>query len=141
LPSVGSYSETTKLPDCLVDYFSFLLPKDILRKIGVHPNGLPRFATNFGMNRDVDGMALPRQIYFRAGKYDPYSVAGIALIAHELKHEQQWEKYGPLGFLRRYGFTQNNKLEDQAYAFGDWIEKDLRQGLSLKKAKPLPCKR
>src|SRR5258708_17520968 len=115
------------------------VPKETLRGIGVYPNGLPRFATNFAMSKDIDAMALPRGIYFRKGKYDPFSAAGIALIGHELVHEKQWEKYGPTGFLIRYGFTQNNNLETRAYEFQAWLENEINR--TLKKGKSLPCKR
>lgn len=41
-------------------------------------------------------------IYFAPGKYDPSSVEGIATIAHELTHSQQYKKYGRFRFRLRY---------------------------------------
>lgn len=84
-------------------------------------------------------MTTPMSIYFNPGQYDPYSAAGIALIGHELIHVKQWQKYGFFGFLGRYGFSKNNRLEKEAYAFGDWLEAKLRN--DVKQNKALPCKR
>lgn len=47
-------------------------------------------------------MTWGRDIYFAPGKYDPTTKEGLALIAHELVHVQQYGKHGKLGFAERY---------------------------------------
>jgi hypothetical protein len=41
-------------------------------------------------------------IFTKPRYYDPYSIPGLALLAHELKHVEQYEIGGMLRFLGRY---------------------------------------
>jgi len=36
-------------------------------------------------------------LYFKEGKYDPYSVQGLSDIGHELTHSQQYAQLGRCG--------------------------------------------
>ena len=42
------------------------------------------------------------RVFFRAGKFDESTPAGLALIAHESRHIGQYAEYGFVGFLARY---------------------------------------
>jgi hypothetical protein len=59
-------------------------------------------------------------IHFAPGKYDPTSASGIARIAHEITHAQQYSRYGKLRFRVKYlAFFFKNKTrrlsDDEAY--------------------------
>lgn len=41
-------------------------------------------------------------IFTKPQYYDPCSIQGLALLAHELKHVEQYRREGLLRFLRRY---------------------------------------
>lgn len=43
-------------------------------------------------------------IFTKRRYYDPRSIHGLALLAHELKHVEQYRREGPLRFLWRYLF-------------------------------------
>jgi len=71
-------------------------------------------------------------IYFKEGQYDPYSVEGIALIAHELVHYRQYVRFGnlpmKLGYLKsalRNGASRTNPYEKEAYDMQEEIYKKL----------------
>lgn len=51
----------------------------------------------------ADAMTFGRHVLFRAGRYDPVSARGLALIGHEAGHITQWSEFGIPGFLVRYG--------------------------------------
>lgn len=68
------------------------------------------------------------KIYFAPGHYDPNTVTGIASIAHELTHIQQYRKYGKLRFRLKYlVFFFKNKgkqMEDSEAYEGIPFEKE-----------------
>ncbi len=51
----------------------------------------------------VDAITLGSTIMMRPDRYER-AIEGeeAELIAHELVHVEQWRRYGPVGFLRRY---------------------------------------
>lgn len=47
-------------------------------------------------------MTFGRHVLFQAGRYDPATARGLALIAHEAGHISQWWDLGVPRFLARY---------------------------------------
>ncbi len=81
-------------------------------------------ATAMLQNPDVGAVTLIDIILFR----DTQSAEqDIALWAHELKHVQQYQEWGVLGFAQRY--TQDfNAVEAPAYAIQAEVRRSLRAG-------------
>lgn len=74
-------------------------------------------------------------IFTKPRYYDPYSIPGLALLAHELKHVEQYRREGLLRFLWRYithwlkvGYDlERHPYEKEAYAFQNLVEKRLKE--------------
>ena len=84
-------------------------------------------------------MTLAPFVFFGRDNYDPSSAASVALLAHELKHIEQYRKYGHLRFLARYlrdkarnGFrySRDLPLEVEPYALQAEVRQALRARLS-----------
>ncbi|MFQ5872852.1 MAG: DUF4157 domain-containing protein, partial [Dehalococcoidia bacterium] len=74
-------------------------------------------------------------IFLGRSLYDPSSLSSLALLAHELKHLEQYQRYGHLRFLIRYfwdlarnRFRYNRQLplEAEAYDLQDNVRDALR---------------
>jgi hypothetical protein len=74
-------------------------------------------------------------IFFRYGAYDGSSLSSLALLAHELKHIEQYRTHGHLRFLARYfwdlawsrfHYSRELPLEVEAYAVQAEVENRLR---------------
>lgn len=70
------------------------------------------------MPKKMDGLTTDKDnIYFRDGKYDPNTPDGLALLAHEVQHTQQYRNgMTYVGYLGNslLGY-RNNKYEKEAY--------------------------
>jgi len=74
-------------------------------------------------------------IFTQPQYYDPCSIQGLALLAHELKHVEQYETWGMLRFLWRYlkewlkvGYDlDRHPYEKEAYAFQERVKKRLKE--------------
>jgi hypothetical protein len=70
------------------------------------------------------------QLYFAPSCYDPYSVAGLALLGHELTHSLQYQTWGKWRFRASYsclwalGLLHYRSFE-QAYGY-NWFEVEAR---------------
>ena len=62
--------------------------------------GIPRYVIGEPL-----GFALGKTIYLRKGVFQPDTTDGLALLAHEIAHCQQYERLGMLGFLVRYAWA------------------------------------
>lgn len=70
------------------------------------------------LSKKMCAVVLGRNIYFRAGVYQPYHIASIELLAHELTHVEQF--LSGMTILKyvwasRRGYLQNS-YEIEAYA-------------------------
>lgn len=73
-------------------------------------------------------------IFIKPQYYDPCSIQGLALLAHELKHVEQYEIAGMLRFLWRYlrewlrvGYDlDRHPYEKEAYALEKRVQKRLK---------------
>lgn len=75
-------------------------------------------------------------VFLGRARYDPVSPRFLSLMAHEMKHIEQYRRYGLLPFLARYlwdlarhGFrySQRLPLEAEAYALQAEFEGQQRQ--------------
>jgi hypothetical protein len=80
-------------------------------------------------------MTISPFIFYGRRSYDASSLASVALLAHELKHVEQYRRYGHVMFLARYLFALAGArfhyspalpLEAEAYALEDEIRAKLR---------------
>ena len=62
--------------------------------------GIPRYVIGEPL-----GYVEGRTIYLRKGVFQPETTDGLALLAHEIAHCQQFERVGTLRFLLRYGWA------------------------------------
>ena len=110
--------------------YPFHLPPDVqrllaphfpgfdLRKIRVHLT-IPRHVRLFAVINPA-AYTAGNHIHFAPGAYDDASIAGIALIAHEVTHCLQYRKYGRVPFqllyLMHYLANKKRGMSDaQAY--------------------------
>lgn len=74
-------------------------------------------------------------IFTKLQYYDPCSIQGLALLAHELKHVEQYEIGGIFRFLWRYlrewlkvGYDlDRHPYEKEAYALQEQVKKRLKE--------------
>ena len=74
-------------------------------------------------------------IFTKPRYYDPCSIQGLALLAHELKHVEQYRREGLLRFLWKYlshwlkvGYDlERHPYEKEAYAFQMLVKKRLKE--------------
>lgn len=76
-------------------------------------------------------------VFFGGSTYDPADADSVALLAHELKHVEQYQRYGRAGFLiryfrdlagRRFRYSADLPLEREAYALQDDVARRLARG-------------
>lgn len=69
-------------------------------------------------------MTVASYIFFGRSRYDPARLASIALLAHEIKHVEQYQHYGHARFLllyvwhlarNRFRYSRDLPLEAEAY--------------------------
>ena len=79
-------------------------------------------------------MTVAPYVFYGKSSFDPSRVRSLALLAHELKHVEQYRERGHLGFLVKYltdkarnGFkySETLPLEQQAYELQREVEKKL----------------
>lgn len=75
-------------------------PELDLRRVAVRI-GVPWPVRVFGAVAPA-AFAGPRRLYFKAGHFDPETVVGLAIIAHELKHVEQYRRLGTVRFVVAY---------------------------------------
>jgi hypothetical protein len=117
----------------------FFIPKVDLDNADLHDDGKLPWWFN---KKDNDAVTVNNDIYVVPGVYDPSTVEGLALIAHELVHVGQYRT----GYLTRLkylleaarhgtGPTSKNKYEKPAYDKGD----EVQQALDALKKKGVKC--
>lgn len=119
-----------RLPPCAVrmlsrpEWFSDpgLFSRSRLAKAG----WLPRFLSHRRFTgTEIGAITLGHTIHFcKAELYTPHTLRGLALLAHELKHVEQFEREGMQRFYRQYlweyrkhGYSDEISLEAEAYQF------------------------
>ncbi|HET8674526.1 MAG TPA: DUF4157 domain-containing protein [Blastocatellia bacterium] len=106
------------LPDKLKTVLTPHFPDQDLSRIVIHLS-IPWYVRKFARITPA-AYTSGNNIHFAPGKYDPNSVNGIARIAHEITHTQQYSQYGRFRFRVKYlAFFFKNKSkrlsDDEAY--------------------------
>ena len=91
------------------------------------------FSGKFFARTEIGAITLGRVIYFRMlEQYDPHSPWGLAFLAHELKHVEQYEKDGWPKFYAQYlwayafhGYGESVPFEAEAYEFQRHVQAHL----------------
>lgn len=84
------------LPEEVVALFAPFFPGLDLSRVRVH-EGIPRYVV-----ANPIGYADRCNIYFAPGAYRVDTIGGLALIAHEIAHCQQYQRHGTWRFRARY---------------------------------------
>ena len=106
------------LPDKLKTVLTPHFPDQDLSRIVIHLS-IPWYVRKFARITPA-AYTSGNNIHFAPGKYDPDSASGIARIAHEITHTEQYCRYGKLRFRVKYlRFFFKNKSkqlsDDEAY--------------------------
>src|ERR1044071_6205177 len=84
------------LPPEAVQVLQPFFPGYDVRRVRVR-EGIPRYVIG-----DPLGYADRDNVYLQKGAYQPETIAGLALLAHEIAHCQQYDRYGTWNFRARY---------------------------------------
>ncbi|HJQ70065.1 MAG TPA: DUF4157 domain-containing protein [Blastocatellia bacterium] len=106
------------LPDNLKSVLTPHFPGHDLSQVVIHLS-IPWYVRKFAKITPA-AYTSGNNIHFAPGKYDPDSVNGIARIAHEITHAQQYNQYGKFRFRVKYlaHFFKGKKehlSDDEAY--------------------------
>ncbi len=127
-------SKAESLPDHVQQILAPYFPDFDLDQIRVY-EGIPFYVT-----MDATAYTDGNNIFFKPGAFDPDSMAGIALIGHEVTHSVQFYRHGKWRFRARYltNWGQQfkahrnfdhayfyNEFEIEARAMEDQIYRDL----------------
>jgi hypothetical protein len=81
-------------------------------------------------------MTFAPYVFYGESRFDPGDVESLALLAHELKHVQQYRERGHLGFLVKYfsdkarnGFKYSEDLPLEKEAFA--LQREVKEKLTL----------
>jgi len=97
-----------RLPPCAVNMLArlewFAQPALISQARLAEAKGLVRLLSSRALARqEIAAITLGETIYFRSlDYYNPHSAPGLALLAHELKHVEQYKPRGLLNFYATY---------------------------------------
>jgi hypothetical protein len=132
-------SDNIELPRNVKRLLSAYFPELDLDEIRIK-QGIPWYVP-----MKADAFTDRNLIYFERGRYRPASLAGIALIAHELAHCAQYKRHGTWRFrimyarewlvelFRHSSFTKayfENRFEVEARVMEDMVYDDLSNQLS-----------
>ena len=101
-----------------------------------YASGLPRLlSSKFFSGGNIAAITLGSTIYFRkASLYDPHTPGGLALLAHELKHVEQFQKAKLVKFyahyLRdyaRFKYGKHIRYEAEAYGLEKAVKKQIKE--------------
>jgi hypothetical protein len=106
------------LPPEAIQALQPFFPGFDLRRICVC-EGIPRYVSLSG--GEPIGYADRNTIYLQRGAYQPDTVAGLALLAHEITHCLQYAEHGTWRFRARYLAAYiNNRRRGMPHAAAYW---------------------
>jgi RHS repeat-associated protein len=107
--SLSDPSGLVPLSECVKKLLSSYFPELDLGEVEIE-EGIPGIIKSLSAV-DPSAFTFGNTIYFAPGEYNPHTAMGIALIAHELKHAEQYENYGHAAFELVYlGSYLYNKI-------------------------------
>jgi hypothetical protein len=108
------------LPDNLQTVLTPCFPDHDLSQVVIHQS-IPWYVRKFARITPV-AYTSGNNIHFAPGRYDPNSLNGITIIAHEITHTQQYRKYGRFGFQLKYLASYINNKRRQMGDSGAYEE-------------------
>lgn len=127
-----------KIPSCAVNLLArgewYADPQVVGRAKLSEATGLARFLSSpFFARRPIGAITLNHTIHFRmTDEYNPHTPSGLALLAHEVKHVEQYEQEGLVKFYLKYllafirhGYGQRVPFEAEAYALQGQVQAHL----------------
>jgi hypothetical protein len=103
------------LPSEAIRLLQPFFPGFDLRRVHVR-EGIPRYVIS-----DPIGYAERDTIYLQRGAFQPETIHGLALLAHEIAHCQQYDRYGTWRFRVRYlGEYFRNRRRGMNHAAAYW---------------------
>ncbi len=87
------------LPEMAIEQLAPYVERQYLERMRVINDGPGRFVP---VLLATGAVTIGSRTFFKKGKYDPLSARGLALIAHESMHIQQYDEMGVLRFFARY---------------------------------------
>lgn len=141
----------SRLPECCIEVLSRpgWYDRRLLHSVKIKPaNRFVRAISNPRVaGTDIAATTIGDTIYFRqAERFDPHTPEGLALLAHEIRHVEQYQALGGiLGFGLHYvreflrgGYGTNISFEDEAYAIQRAVADHLRREFAHN-ADAAPC--
>jgi hypothetical protein len=117
-------------PECVISILNrsewFRNPGIVRRVCLNYARGLPWIlSSSFFSRQTIGAITLGNTVYFRLeDQYNPHTPSGLAFLAHEIKHVEQYERDGLINFYTHYlmGYLRNGygkliSYEGEAYAF------------------------
>ncbi len=139
-------------PPCVVNMLArrewFADPEVVSRARLARAKGIPRLLSSQILARQkIGAITLGSTIYFRElDQYNPHTATGLAFLAHELKHVEQYERQGPLRFYTRYirdyllhGYGESVTFEAEASEFQRQVTEHLSREFENNSGRQ-PCK-
>jgi len=148
-----SFNLPEKCPQCVVRILDrpewFEIPGIVASARVAEVKGFSRLLSSKKLAKEeIGAIALGSTIYFRRPElYNPHTVAGIAFLAHELKHVEQYKRDGLLMFIARYvwdfivhrGYSEKLRYEAEASEFQRQVAAHLSREFSNNSGSH-PCK-
>lgn len=128
------------LPPCAINLLArpewFTDPGIVARANFAEANAIARFLSSprFSGTDYIWAITLGGTVHVRMPEvYDVHHPIGLALIAHELKHVEQYEREGLVNFMRKYlqsygakgGYSSAVAFETEGYEFQKVVEQHL----------------
>ncbi len=121
-----------RIPACVVNLLArpeWFTDPEIVGRVRLNKaTGLAGFlSSHWFAHAEVSAITLDHTIHIRRqGDYNPHTVGGLALLAHEIKHAEQCERMGWPKFCAKYlwaylfhGYGEAVPFEAEAYQF-EW---------------------
>lgn len=126
-----SFNLPEKCPQCVISILDrpewFEIPGIVASAQVAEAKGFSRLLSSKKLaKKEIGAIALGSTIYFRRPElFNPHTLAGIAFLAHELKHVEQYKRDGLLKFIARYvwdfivhrGYNEKIRYEAEASEF------------------------
>lgn len=128
------------LPECCVNVLGRprWYDRELLRSVKIRPaNAFVRAISSPQVaGTEITATTIGDTIYFRQPEgFDPHAPAGLALLAHEVRHVEQYREHGgiigfALDYIRQYraaGYGTDISFEKEAYEIGSIVQTHLTE--------------
>ncbi|MBS1252609.1 MAG: hypothetical protein MAG451_01650 [Anaerolineales bacterium] len=128
------------LPECCINVLGRpgWYDRELLREVQIKPANtfVKLISSERVAGTDITATTIGDTIYFRKPEgFDPHSPAGLALLAHEIRHVEQYREQGgiigfALNYVREYrhgGYGIDISFEAEAYEIGAAVQAHLTE--------------